>query len=50
MDNSKVYLRANGDMLKEIRGQNVCLLGKCVKVIIMIFELINNLNKLNILV
>merc|ERR1712127_1087826 len=31
MDNSKVYLRANGDMLKEIRGQNVCLLGKCVK-------------------
>merc|ERR1712115_533309 len=31
MDNSNVYLRANGQMLQNFRGQKVCLLGKLSK-------------------
>ncbi len=31
MDSSNVYIRANGQMLRSVRGQNVCLLGKCIK-------------------
>ena len=31
MDNSNIYLRTNGENLMRIRGQNVCLLGKCTK-------------------
>ncbi len=31
MDSANVYIRANGQMLHDVRGQNVCLLGKCTK-------------------
>jgi hypothetical protein len=34
------HIRINGEALKEMRGQNVCLLGKLKKVIFLFFSFI----------